>query len=123
MSDAREDRRISRVVRPRALEHLRQFKADVGRRFPGRVDRIVLFGSRARGDARAGSDFDVAVFMKDLSDRRPVDHALSDLAYRHVLAGIHIRAVAVPDDYLETQQRGILSLRIAQDGLLVDAEG
>jgi predicted nucleotidyltransferase len=34
-----------------------------------RVERIVLFGSRARGDARPDSDYDVAVFLRDMSDR------------------------------------------------------
>ncbi len=33
------------------------------------LDRVVLFGSRARGDARADSDYDVAVFLKSLPDR------------------------------------------------------
>jgi predicted nucleotidyltransferase len=27
-----------------------------------RIERLVLFGSRARGDARADSDYDIAVF-------------------------------------------------------------
>jgi predicted nucleotidyltransferase len=34
-----------------------------------RLDRIVLFGSRARGDAKVDSDYDVAIFLKDMSDR------------------------------------------------------
>ena len=34
-----------------------------------RLDRVVLFGSRARGDARPDSDYDVAVFLRDLDDR------------------------------------------------------
>jgi len=29
------------------------------------LERVVLFGSRARGDARPDSDYDVAVFLKD----------------------------------------------------------
>ena len=34
-----------------------------------RLERAVLFGSRARGDANAESDYDVAVFLYDLTDR------------------------------------------------------
>lgn len=34
-----------------------------------RMERLVLFGSRARGDARSDSDYDVAVFLSDLHDR------------------------------------------------------
>jgi hypothetical protein len=29
------------------------------------IERVVLFGSRARGDARSDSDYDVAVFLKN----------------------------------------------------------
>lgn len=34
-----------------------------------RLERVVLFGSRARGEANADSDYDVAVFLDALSDR------------------------------------------------------
>jgi predicted nucleotidyltransferase len=30
-----------------------------------KIERVVLFGSRARGDARPDSDYDVAVFLND----------------------------------------------------------
>jgi predicted nucleotidyltransferase len=33
-----------------------------------RIERVVLFGSRARGDANEESDYDVAVFLYDLTD-------------------------------------------------------
>jgi uncharacterized protein len=46
------------------------------------LDRVVLFGSRARGDAGPDSDYDVAVFLTDLSDRwRELDR-LADLRVR-----------------------------------------
>ena len=43
------------------------------------IERVVLFGSRARGDAQADSDYDVAVFLKQLPDRWPELHRLADL--------------------------------------------
>jgi len=46
------------------------------------LDRVVLFGSRARGDARSDSDYDVAVFLKDIVDLRPAWNRLADLRTR-----------------------------------------
>jgi uncharacterized protein len=37
--------------------------------YGNRLERVVLFGSRARGDARPESDYDVAVFLWDMDDR------------------------------------------------------
>jgi predicted nucleotidyltransferase len=33
--------------------------------YGNKIDRVVLFGSRARGDARPDSDYDVAVFLNN----------------------------------------------------------
>jgi predicted nucleotidyltransferase len=112
-------RRLSDAIKPRAAKRLRDFRSEVEQRFPGRVKSVVLFGSRARGDARDGSDYDVAVFIENLKDRRCIDHALSDLAFRHILAGFHIRPVALPDNYLTSPQRGMLASNIARDGVVV----
>jgi len=48
---------------------LSKFRAALDALYGDRIERVVLFGSRARGDAVADSDYDVAVFLKDLSDR------------------------------------------------------
>jgi predicted nucleotidyltransferase len=45
-----------------------------------RIERVILFGSRARGDARADSDYDVAVFLKSLGDRWQEADRIADLA-------------------------------------------
>ena len=47
---------------------LRRFRAELETLYGDRIDRVVLFGSRARGDAREDSDYDVAVFLHDLTD-------------------------------------------------------
>jgi predicted nucleotidyltransferase len=48
---------------------LKRFRAALDEIYGDRLERVVLFGSRARGDARADSDYDVAVFLKDFVDR------------------------------------------------------
>ena len=47
---------------------LRRFRAALDALYGARIERVVLFGSRARGDARDDSDYDVAVFLHDLTD-------------------------------------------------------
>jgi len=37
--------------------------------YGNRLERVVLYGSRARGDAAVDSDYDIAIFLKDLGDR------------------------------------------------------
>jgi predicted nucleotidyltransferase len=44
---------------------LTRFAAAVRRAYGDRLERIVLFGSRARGDHKPDSDYDVAVFIRE----------------------------------------------------------
>jgi hypothetical protein len=58
------DMRMGRVIIP--PDHfLVRFRRAVEAAFGDKVERVVLFGSRARGDARPDSDWDVAVFLKE----------------------------------------------------------
>ncbi|HMK89661.1 MAG TPA: nucleotidyltransferase domain-containing protein [Methylocystis sp.] len=43
---------------------LSRFRAALGEVYGERLERVVLYGSRARGDARADSDYDIAVFLR-----------------------------------------------------------
>jgi len=44
---------------------LDRLRAALDEAYGDRIERVVLFGSRARGDAKPDSDYDVAVFLKD----------------------------------------------------------
>ncbi len=55
---------------------LKRFRVALDEIYGERLERVVLFGSRARGDA----DYDVAVFLNDLTDRWPELDRLADLS-------------------------------------------
>jgi predicted nucleotidyltransferase len=59
---------------------LKRFRAALDAIYGERLERVVLYGSRARGDARPDSDYDVAVFLRDLPDPWPELNRLADLA-------------------------------------------
>jgi predicted nucleotidyltransferase len=59
---------------------LARFRAALAEVYGDRIERVVLFGSRARGDAHAESDYDVAVFLRDMTDRAQEMNRLADLA-------------------------------------------
>jgi len=58
---------------------LRRIRTSLRAIYGDRIERLVLFGSRARGDAHVASDYDIAVFLKDLTDRWSEFHRLADL--------------------------------------------
>ncbi len=50
-----------------------------------RVERVALYGARARGDDRPGSDYDIADFLRDLRDHaaemKKVEEIGTDILY------------------------------------------
>ncbi len=42
---------------------LQRFRAAIDESYGDRIERVVLYGSRARGDARPDSDYDIALFL------------------------------------------------------------
>jgi predicted nucleotidyltransferase len=58
------------------------FKLEVKKALGERLDRVVLFGSRARGEAEPDSDFDFLVTVQRLEkqDRNRVREIASDLS-------------------------------------------
>ena len=71
---------------------LAKFRAALTEMYGPRIERVMLFGSRARGDARAESDYDVAIFLHDLADRdREVDR----------LAELQDRVMADTDPFVD----------------------
>jgi predicted nucleotidyltransferase len=66
---------------------LAKFRTALTEMYGERVERVVLFGSRARGDAQPDSDYDVAIFLKGMngsSDRWAEFDKLAELRVKFI---------------------------------------
>ena len=61
---------------------LKRFRSTLGEIYGERLERVMLYGSRARGDARENSDYDIAVFLRDYTPgtSKPNLYRLADIS-------------------------------------------
>lgn len=95
---------------------LRRFQAALRDIYGDRIDRVILFGSRARSDATTESDYDVAVFLKYLPDQWVERRRLADLRLDFLdETGVFFDTKAFPADTY--RDRTPLMHEIRRDGL------
>ncbi len=95
---------------------LAQFKAALAAMYGPRLDRVVLFGSRARGDARIDSDYDIAVFLRDYADRWAESDRIANTANALLMqSGAFIHAM--PYRACQYDERSPLMHEIRREGL------
>jgi predicted nucleotidyltransferase len=76
---------------------LKRFRAALDELYGDRIERVVLYGSRARGDHRDDSDYDVAVFLDDLTNRwKEVDRIVAITTDILIDTGELINAMVFP---------------------------
>jgi predicted nucleotidyltransferase len=99
------------------LTPVREFKRRAEQAPPGRLKKIVLYGSRARGDAHRGSDWDLAVFVKGsvaASEAQVLSHIGTDLLLDR---GWNIHPVALPARREREDSHFLRSMR--RDGIAI----
>jgi len=95
---------------------LAEFRTALDAMYGEQIERVVLYGSRARGDAQPDSDYDVAVFLKDYADRWAEADKIADLALR-VLTETGAFIHAMPYRTAQYNERSLLMHEIRREGL------
>ena len=95
---------------------LMRFRAAVAEIYGDRLERVVLYGSRARGEHRPDSDYDVAVFLREMPERAwemtRIAEVETDILYD---SGAVINALPFPVDAYG-ERTGFMS-ELRKDGL------
>ncbi len=114
---------LSHILQPDELLAVEEFKERLLAELPGQVKDIILFGSKARGDAHPGSDIDLLVIV----DRRTpkVSDVISDITADTLLERrIDISALDFTDDEIaEWSAIGTPLMRnVAEEGIVLKGE-
>ena len=95
---------------------LSRFRAALDEVYGERIERVVLFGSRARGDARPDSDYDVAVFLKDLGGFGEEAETIAEIE-TDILTDTGVVINALPLQAGSYRERTGLMQELRRDGL------
>jgi uncharacterized protein len=88
---------------------LKRYRATLDEIYGQRLERVVLFGSRARGDAGTDSDYDVAVFLRDMPDRPAEMNRLADITTNILYdGGPFIHAMPYPAGFYNDERMPLM---------------
>jgi uncharacterized protein len=94
------------MIQPADDPLLQRFRSTLAEIYGQRLEQVMLYGSRARGDARDESDYDVAVFLRDCTPGTSTElYRLADLS-TPILSetGAFIHAMPYPAGFYNDQR-------------------
>jgi len=94
------------------LEHMSQ------REYDSKVKYIVLFGSVARGQARLGSDIDIAIISDEPLTKAEFDNVHPSVDYAHFYS-LDYRMVNVATQHLSSDKLLNVGYHIRRDGVII----
>lgn len=99
-------------------EILSRVSHDIRAHLGSHLRRIVLFGSRARGDARADSDYDLLVVVDEVT--RKVENVIDDIAGEMLCQfGAVISAFPTSESVTQSRKYSPFLINVSKEGVLV----
>jgi predicted nucleotidyltransferase len=92
------------------------FSRGIRTKLRGRIKRMILFGSRARGDAHAQSDYDCLIVVDRMSDRinDRIDEMAGETLCRY---GIAVSAFPVSEATIKLRRYSPLLINVSKEGV------
>jgi predicted nucleotidyltransferase len=98
---------------------LEELKQEIQMEFGPRFRQMILYGSYARGEAQQGSDMDILLVLKDVSDPLVERERLSELLWRLALKyDIVLSVIPVDEHALETRQKPLF-INVKREGVII----
>ncbi|RLG65039.1 nucleotidyltransferase domain-containing protein [archaeon] len=86
-------------------EKIKEVILDTARKYNVEVEKIILFGSRAKGDHKKGSDWDIMVVTKNEIRNEDEDKFWMEIDKKLVELGIIPELIVVPKEIFEKHKR------------------
>ena len=107
---------MSTIPDPADLDTARSMAERIVEAGEGRVERVILFGSRARGTAHPRSDFDLLVVERDVASAHPEEERLTD-GLEELGIWADVRVVSLASFEKTRSVVGYLSCAAAREGI------
>ena len=109
------------MIMQETLKLIREVILNTAKKYGIEIDRIILFGSRARGDYRENSDWDILIVTKKKLDWKKRNEFYADISWELVNKNIAPEIIIVDKETFEKHKHlaGFVYYWAEKEGVLV----